>query len=421
MKVAELRDQWRRLRSFLRNNRDIMGYFDRRWAYAGPEIVQIDLTNACNNDCIACWCRSPMLGDKALPRDQWDIELPYDKVIELLDDLVALGCGATFLAGSGEPMMHTRIMDVLAAIKERGLRLYLNTNFTLIDRERADRFIEIGLDEITASLWAATPAAYDRTHPNKDPQTFESMLDVLRHIRDHRRDGVPRIKIYNVISNLNYRETAEMTRLALELGADIVEYTVVDTIPERTDSLLLDPEEAAVTLDLCDEIEAMVSEAEREGRELMLSQFDVFRHRLSNLASGKAEYESGIIEQMPCYIGLIFARILPDGNVNGCLKAHRIPVGNILERPFREIWNSRKHRDFRFRTLRMDPEDPIFAMIGNDPEARMGCYRSCDDIGRNRCFHERLQRLTPGQRALLRTAQLASKLRRGYFELLHSE
>jgi hypothetical protein len=91
-----------------------------------------------------------------------------------------------------------------------------------------------------------------------------------------------------------------------------------------------------------------------------------------------------------------------DGNVNACLKAHRIPVGNLYRQRFSRIWNSQAQQEFRVKTLVVRKNDSFFRSIGNDPETiEAGCYKGCDDLERNMFIHNRIRALTVGERGLL--------------------
>ena len=111
----------------------LKGVLDGRRAFIGPEIVQFDLTNRCNNNCLCCWNRSPLLGpldeDKIRENNE---QLPFEIVKNTLEDLRALGTKKIFLAGGGEPFAHPDIMKILRCVKENGMRVFINTNFTLI-------------------------------------------------------------------------------------------------------------------------------------------------------------------------------------------------------------------------------------------------------------------------------------------------
>ena len=398
----------KRIKNFIENNKDLIGVFDKEQAFIGPQLAQIDVTNMCNNDCIGCWCRSPLLLDKLMPEYEQKFTLPFEKVKSLLYELHNLGTKEIYLAGGGEPFMHPQILDIIKLIKELNFVLYINTNFTLITPEIVDLMVALPVDHLTVSIWAGTGQTYEKTHPNKTEETFEQICDMLRLLVRKKKGKPPYIKIYNVISKLNYFEILKMAELALDLKVESVEYTVIDTIPGRTDVLLLSEEERLEAKRQCEEVKRLVEKRKNE-HNLILFRFDQFYRRISNVGTTRGEYDIDIIEKLPCYVGWVFTRILPDGNVNGCLKAHRIPIGNIYEQSFTEIWNSIKQREFRRKTLTYKKTDPFFKLIGNDPNAEVGCYRSCDDLGRNQYVHYRINQLSPFKKAILKSARIYYK------------
>jgi anaerobic magnesium-protoporphyrin IX monomethyl ester cyclase len=406
-------DTWHRHRAaaLVRENLDLVGILTGQWAFKGPFHAQIDLTEACNNNCLACWCNSPLLGEFARKSQA---TLPYGLVAQLVEDLADLGTYEIYLSGGGEPFMHPQIMEIIELIKKRNMVCHLNTNFTLVTRERARRLIDAGVDTIIASLWAATPETYVRTHPNKDARTFHNILETLDYLLKVKKNK-PYVKLYNVIFSHNFHEFDEMVQLALDLNTDLAEFTVVDIIPGKTESLLLTE---AMQKDILCRIAYLKENVPYEyewqegnyifhwaqNRRLKLFKFEHFIRRLLNDDCLSGDYDRDFIQRLPCYIGWIFTRILSNGDVNACLKAHKIPVGNVHRQSFREIWNGTKQRQFRQKALSRAKDDPLFALIGNDPVAKIGCFKGCDDIVRNVIWHHKIESLTPEQRRLLEAA-----------------
>ncbi len=386
----------------VQNYLDILGVFNGQYAFKGPLHVQIDLTNDCNNNCIGCWCNSPLLEEKAIPPRVKKQFLPFSLLKELLDELSPMGTKEIYFSGGGEPFMHPEIMDILVYAKKKNFTCYVNTNFTLLDKEKIEKIIEIGLDHLTVSTWAGTPQTYAATHPNKSEETFNQIKANLTLLNSAKR-RTPYIKLYNVIFNLNYHELEEIVDFARETGSESVEFALIDTVPGKTDKLLLNPQQIKI---LQDKAKSLNDNLDKRGclDEVLLFRFDSFLRRIcSSNDLSKATYDRNIIDKMPCYIGWCFSRIMPDGNVNSCLKAHRIPVGNLYHNSFSQIWNGEKQQYFRRKTLVYEKNDPFFYLIGNDPEIKeAGCYKSCDDIGRNIYLHNRIMSLTPLERGLLR-------------------
>jgi glycosyltransferase involved in cell wall biosynthesis/MoaA/NifB/PqqE/SkfB family radical SAM enzyme len=390
-----------RVTQFVNANRDILGVLHGGESFVGPHTVQIDPTNRCNNDCLACWCNSPLLLDKALPSPTRDAELPLPIVIRLLDDMIALGSKEVYLAGGGEPFCHPDIQAIIAEIKRRGLICNVNTNFTLIDDEAVQFLADQRVDYMTVSVWAGTPETYSLLHPNKTEETFHQIKAMLTRLNAIKRQ-VPYIKVYNVISNLNFHEIKAMIDFALQTRSESVEFTMLDVIPDRTDSLLLDENQRRWLHEEALRIRDWI-QGETPPR-LHLFKYDQFLRRIGGGHTNTGEYDKTIIDSMPCTVGWQFARVLADGYVNQCLKAHRIPAGNLHDTTFRELWTSQVQREWRARTNVLVKSDPWFGHIGNDPAAKVGCYKSCDDLGRIEHLVQRYQRMTPTQKAVLKGA-----------------
>lgn len=402
------------IQEFCRNNRDLAGIVDGQRAFLGPELLQLDPTNACNNDCIACWCRSPLLKERKIADEEESLSLPIDIIKQLLDDCAALGTTNVYLAGGGEPFMHPNILEIVEHIKKLGMACHINTNFTLVTRDMAERLVEMGVDHFIVSLWAATPKTYVACHPNKTEKDFENIIDVLQHLLAVRKNGVPSVKLYNVIMNRNYFEIDAMVDLAYRLGVNFAEFTVADVIPGYTDQLLLNDEQRQEILRLC-EISEKKERVQDTNTQIFLQEF---KRRLTEEGAADGEYDQLMLTDIPCVIGWGFARVLPNGNVNACLKAHRLPVGNLHNNTFREIWNGRKQIEFRQKTRTGDPTDPYFFKIGNDVNStKIGCHRGCDDIERNRRLWGRYQQLTTMQRLYLKGAGYCYRVQ----EAIHSK
>ncbi len=392
--------------NLVNNYLDILGIFNGSYAFKGPFHVQIDLTYACNNNCIACWCNSPLLGERELSPDKKRQTLSYYLVRDLLDEFADMGVKEIYFSGGGEPFMHPWIMDILAYAKKKKFVCYVNTNFTLLDKEKIRRLIDIGLDHMTVSTWSATPETYAVTHPNKSKETFEGIIDNLKFLNRSKKRW-PYIKLYNVIFNLNYRELKGMIDLAGETGSESVEFTLIDTIPGKTDNLVLSGGQIIELKKAAQEIARNTDKNGLYGK-VLLFRFDSFLRRISSPNDlARATYDRNIIDRIPCYIGWCFSRIMPNGDVNACLKSHRIPVGNLYSDDFRQIWNGQKQQYFRKKTLTCKKTGDFFKLIGNDDKTKEpGCYKSCDDIGRNIYMHNRIMSLTFPERKLLKALAL---------------
>lgn len=371
----------------------IIGILDNSHAFVGPQLAQIDITDECNNNCIGCWCNSPLLGNTHFSKDpDRQRTLPFNMVKSLIDELAVLGTRKLFFSGGGEPFLHPDIFRILHYAKKKKMTCHLNTNFTLADKNMLKEFMDLKLDYLTVSIWAATAETYVATHPNKRAADFNRLLELLKILNTSKKKFLPHVKIYNVICNINYRELDSMINLARAAGSEAVEFAVIDAIPGATDSLLLSRQQRCEVIEDCKRIKEKCVAS--NGKGLKIINLDHFMRRLSDPGADNSEYDSDFIEAMSCYVGWLFARVLGKGDVNSCLKSHRQPVGNIYRQPFSEIWNSELQKEFRSKCLSHNRDSSFFRCIGNDPNCKFGCYKSCDNIAENIKMHHWIHNLS---------------------------
>ena len=377
--------------------------------YNGPWEVQIDLTNMCNNDCIGCWCHSPLLKEKAMSLSQKKKKLPYNLVLKLIDDLEKMGTRYIYFTGGGDPSMHPKLVEIIEYVKKKGLTCDMSTNFTLITKEKAERIVKSGMDHMNISLWAGSAKSYDETHPNKTGKDFEKLVDMLKYvysIKKRYNKKKPVIHIYNVISTKNYWDFDNMLATAYETKVNGIDFTPTDVVPGKTDSLMLSRKQADWLIEKVKGSDKLMKSLEKKyNHKIEFRGKDHFIRRLSNLGVNHGEYDSNIIGKMPCYAGYSFLRILADGNVNSCLKSVRIPVGNIYENNIKDIWTNKKQSEFRKHTLNYDAKNPYFENIGNEHQKGNGCYLCCDNLGINMAIHGEMKRMNLTKKALVKLSK----------------
>ena len=382
----------------------VAGILNGSEAFTGPLSVQIDLTNKCNNNCIGCWCNSPLLGDKEMDSKTKKKELPFELIKKLIDELDEMCVREIYLTGGGEPFMHPKIMEIIGYIKSKGIGCDMSTNFTLINKERAEKLVDLGVDHMNISMWAGTPESYIRTHPTKTDKDFYKMRDMLIYIanlKDKKGKKKPLINIYNVISNLNYNEIKEIINFAFLVKADSVDFTMMDPVEGRTEKLLLNEKQRRELIREISKVREYVNKKNAEfGIELKINSLEQFLRRVSNKESKKGIYDSNIVDTIPCYAGWTFARVMANGDILSCLKSHLMTVGNIHKQRFKKAWHSKKQKLFREKS-RCKKSDPYFSKIN--------CYKSCDNLGTNLSIHGKIQSLPAFSKFLLKNSAFILK------------
>jgi len=284
--------------------------------------------------------------------------------------------------------MHPSILSIISHATGKGMECQIHTNLTLLDKKLILKLIDLKLGYLTGSLWAGTARTYVLTHPNRNEGTFYTIENALKFLASSKNEKhKPYVRLHNVITNLNYRDTGAMVDFARNVKADAVSFSLLDAIPSYTDSLLLSGQQRKELLGLC----AIL----RKNGKRILFDFNEFMRRISASGMTNGEYDKDVVNAIPCYAGWLFARLNANGTINSCLKSHRIPVGSIYDNRFAQIWNSEKQREFRKKTLCFMKDDPYFSLIGNNPYVTAGCWRGCDDLGLNIRTYRILRLIAP--------------------------
>ncbi|MFC1809485.1 radical SAM/SPASM domain-containing protein [Candidatus Omnitrophota bacterium] len=210
-------------------------------AFCGPELLQLDITNNCNTNCVGCWCHSDALGEDKLSGEKKHEQLSYEVIQGIVDDASEIGVKGIQLAGSGEPLMHPNIVEIIRYIKSKHLELEIVTNGILFTEEIVKALVECEVEQLAVSVWAGTPETYIRIHPNQSKATLGRIKNNLKLLFEakSKRAYLPMVRMYHVISAYNYREIEAMVQFALESGVSRVEFQVVDIIPGKTEFLHL--------------------------------------------------------------------------------------------------------------------------------------------------------------------------------------
>ncbi len=104
--------------------------------------LNVEVTNRCNLRCGYC----PVRLDPGRPR----LDLPYDLFLDILERAPTVRTLLPFQWG--EPLLHPRILDMLRAAAARGVRTFLTTNGTLLDRAMQEGLLTSGLSRLTVSV-----------------------------------------------------------------------------------------------------------------------------------------------------------------------------------------------------------------------------------------------------------------------------
>ena len=260
-------------------------------------------------------------------------ELTTGEGLALLNDLAGMGQPVVILTG-GEPLLREDIYALAAHGAQKGLRMVMAVNGTLLTPQIAARLKTAGIQRLSISLDGATAASHDQLRAV--PGAYEGALAGVAACREA---GLP-FQINTTVTRVNRDELPAIHALALRLGA--AAHHVFVLVPtgrgEELVSELLNRAEYEETL-------RWLLERQKEGRLFLkptcAPQFYRLWRQDAAARGEKITPASNGLEAMTkgCLGGQGFAFVSYRGEVQPCGYLELL-AGNIRERRFSEIWDN---------------------------------------------------------------------------------
>jgi radical SAM protein with 4Fe4S-binding SPASM domain len=316
-------------------------------------ILVFNCTARCNLKCVHCYSSSDS--------SRKESELTTLQARMLIDQAADFGCPVLLFSG-GEPLLRKDLFDLIAYAGQKGLRTVLSTNGTLITEQAADKLAALNLSYAGISLdgpqslhdrfrgiegsFAATMKGIENcrraqirtglrftmTCGNMDqiPEVFRIALDA----------GIGRICFYHLI------RTGRAEHLSDQMPSQDRIRNAIDAILQRTEQL--------VSQNQVEEVLTVGNHA--DGPYLLM--------RMKTEKPGQAaEAEELLRRSAGNRIGQNIAAVDWTGRVYPDQFWRNYTLGNILQRPFGQIWQ--------------DQSDPVLNVLRQKKEYKDPKCRRC--------------------------------------------
>ncbi len=268
-------------------------------------IVAWETTSACNLSCSYCRAKATASPEKE--------ELSTEEALSFIDEIAPLK--PMLILSGGEPLLRPDIFLLARHAADRGMRVSLATNGTMLTPEIVEKIVFAGVTRVSVSLDGSSPKMHD---VNRGPGSFESALKGIESLQ-----GRIDFQINFTITNKNEGETLAVFDLAERLGASAVHFFfLVPTGRGREDDLVSAKRQEEL-LRLIDD------ERSRRSIEVQVTCAPQFA-RIARTGSGRRQ--SG-----GCLAGTSFIFVSRKGEVYPCGYLPAL-AGNIREKNFIEIW-----------------------------------------------------------------------------------
>jgi MoaA/NifB/PqqE/SkfB family radical SAM enzyme len=289
------------------STKNLIAFEQGRPPVAGPYLAELDVTYRCNCRCQMCqrW------------QDERDDELGLEEYRTLAGRFSELGVHQISIAG-GEPLMRKDVFSVIEAFAGKGMSVNLCTNGMLLEKYHRE-ICASGATCVTVSLDGATAECHDRIRGIQG--SYQQIKRGIEAFLGHRTTDLPILRVRMTISGSNIGEI----RAFYQNWDAVCDDILLQPVHRCNDAYYTGMDETSLYLDPA-AISAQISHTPL-GK-------DGYMTRLV-----QSLHEDGSFPHLPCYAGILMARIDPWGNVYPCLEQH-VRVGSVREHDFAAVWNS---------------------------------------------------------------------------------
>jgi len=167
-------------------------------------MIAWEVTRSCNLNCKHCRAASHL--------GPYPGELSTEQCLRLIDDIAGVAKPVIILTG-GEPLLRPDIFELAAYGTQKGLRMVMATNGTLVDEAVARKMIESGIQRVSISIDGPDAKSHDDFR--NEPGAFDG---ALRGIEAMKSVGME-FQINTTITTANLHQIKEIHDLALRIGA----------------------------------------------------------------------------------------------------------------------------------------------------------------------------------------------------------
>lgn len=283
-----------------------------------PRRIVLELTNACNLNCIMCGRNA---ADFRLVSFDMDAFYNLEPLFDIVEEVT--------LMGWGEPTIHPHFTEMLEVIDRHSARKYFCTNGMNLKKIK-DAIFDYNVDVFAVSLDGATDQTNSRIRRGSDIKKITDDLKEIVAIKKARGLKYPWINFVFCAMKSNLQELPDLVRLAAEIGLDEVKVVYLTVF----DNAML-----GESLWNCqEEVEKAFSEAmeiaDKSGIAMKLP------HIQGKDEAGEALHKECFTPWRDFFLG-------SDGYVRPCMSTPTKFLKYEKEKSFMEIWNDKTYQHYR--------------------------------------------------------------------------
>lgn len=292
-------------------------------------VVVWNMTKRCNLKCVHCYAH-------AVEENKGIDPISTEQAKVMIDDLAQFGSPVILFSG-GEPLIRKDLLELSRYATSKGMRAVISTNGTLITKEKAKLFKDVGLSYVGISLDGGEEI-HDKFRAVKG--SFRKALEGLSYCMDegikvglrftiNKQNYLEIPKVFQILKDYNIPRACFYHLVYAGRGSELVNEDLSHAQSREVVNLIMDETKALYDAGTPKEILTVDNHADGPLVYLRLLKEDPKR-------------AADVLELLKFNEGNSSGRgigcISWDGAVHADQFLRHITFGNVLERPFSEIW-----------------------------------------------------------------------------------
>lgn len=283
-----------------------------------PRRLVLELTNACNLNCVMCGRNA---ADFKLTAFDMDLFRSFEPMMDTIEEVT--------LMGWGEPTIHPHFNEMLEIIDKHSARKYFCTNGMNLKKIK-DSLFKYNVDVFAVSVDGATQETNSRIRRGSDLNVITSDLKDI--VAEKKRRGLkyPWINFVFCAMKSNLNELPDLVRLAAEIGIEEVKVVYLTVF---NDELLHE-----TLWGMEEEVRKVFDETVRIGDELGI---------LLKLPHIAGEDVAADKLHKDCFVAWRDFFLGSDGYVRPCMSTSVKFFRYDSSKNFMDIWNAPEYQQYR--------------------------------------------------------------------------
>jgi len=268
------------------------------------------------------------------------------EAFRIIDDIVSYAKPVVVLSG-GEPLVRQDVFEIARHGTDKGLRMCLATNGTLVNEEICGKIKNSGIRIVSLSLDGSTETVHDDFRSQKG--AFSGTINAARLFKQH---GIEFI-INSSFTKRNQEDIPKVYKLAKELGATA--WYMFMIVPTGRGEEIMDE---LISKEDYEEILDWHYQMEKDEKNMLVRPTcapHYYRVVLQKSKEEGSKFEKRTLKfstggAKGCIAGQLICLIDVDGNVLPCSYFPK-PAGNVMQQSFKDIWENselfKELRDFK--------------------------------------------------------------------------